>query len=90
MFSSDDLVGPLSLLREQAEIESEMSSLEIETTLAITLADVCEALFLADTEIHQILGDETYDAIYNDNDPWAKLRNQVRVVYAKSRNVTIY
>lgn len=52
-------------LRQQAEQEAEVGCLEIETSLGLALADVCEAMYLGPTQMRWVMGDAAYNAIYH-------------------------
>ena len=91
MFSNDNLVLMLSFLRKTMELEGGTTCLEIDVDLATALTDVCEALHLSPSQICSILGDKAYNAIYSEpKDPWTDLRAEVRAVYSRSHNVTIF
>ena len=91
------IVSILTDLRQTIEVEAGASCLEVETTLALALDDVCRALCLGPSQTREVLGDEAVSAVYGQGTPvalacdqWPDLREQVRQTYAKSRNVTIY
>jgi len=83
------LIEVLTDLRQRVETEGEASCLVIETTLALALVDVCEALHLKPAQICAVIGMEAFDAVYSQAVPWAELREQVRRTYARSTNVVI-
>ena len=91
-----DFVKTLADLRQRAEQEAEASCLEIETTLALALDDVCRALCLGPSQTREILGDKAVSAVYGQGTPvtlvcdqWPDLRAQVKATYARSHNVVI-
>ena len=59
------IVSILTDLRQTIEVEAGASCLEVETSLAEALDDVCWALYLGPSQIREVLGAEVFHAVYS-------------------------
>lgn len=66
-----ETVTRLCAWRVHVEIEAEASLKDIPTFLDLALADICEVLGLEDEDIHFVLGDLNYRAVYSDPIPYS-------------------